>query len=92
MDYERICAMKGREGQELLVIAGISVSRTLPFGTPAQVRDELAWLVDKGPRQGLFLGASSSVTPGVPWENIQTLIEGFNHYRARGRAARYSSP
>ncbi|MCC7262365.1 MAG: hypothetical protein IT369_07580 [Candidatus Latescibacteria bacterium] len=92
MDYERICAMKARDGRDLLIIAGISVSRTLPFGTPVAVRDELSWLVEKGPRQGLFLGASSSVTPGVPWENIETLIEGFHHYRTRGRAGRIATP
>jgi hypothetical protein len=91
MEYEKICAMKARDGRDLIIIAGISVSRTLPFGTPAQVRDELRWLVDKGPRRGLFLGGSSSVTPGVPWENIQTLVEGFNHYRTRGRAGSPSS-
>jgi len=86
MDYEAICRMTTKEGRELVIMAGASVSRTLPYGTPDDVRRELAWLVERGPRTGLFLAASSSVTPGVPWENIRTFVEGLEHYRTRGRS------
>lgn len=81
MDYERICRMRTRGGEPLLIYAGVSVTRTLPFGTPADVRRELDWLVSHGPRTSLFLGASSSITPGVKWENLHALIEGLAHYR-----------
>jgi hypothetical protein len=86
MDYERICAMRDREGRELVIIAGSSVTRTLPFGTPADVRRELDWLVSCGPRTGLFLGGSSSIAPGTPLANIQALAEGLRYYREHGRA------
>jgi hypothetical protein len=85
MDYERISRMKTRQGDDLLIIAGVSVTRTLPFGTAQDVRQEMQWLVEKGPRTGLFLGGSSSIAPGVPWENMQALVEGFRHYRTAGR-------
>jgi uroporphyrinogen decarboxylase len=85
MDYARICRMKTREREPLIVMGGVSVTRTLPYGTPDDVRRELRWLVEKGPQTGLFLGASSSITPGVPWRNVQALVEGLVHYRARGR-------
>lgn len=85
MDYARICRMRTRDGQEPLIIAGVSVTRTLPFGTVADVRDELRRLVVDGPRQGLFLAASSSIAPGTPLANIQTLVEGLAHYRRHGR-------
>ena len=85
MDYEKICAMKTRDGDELVIIAGVSVTVTLPFGTPGKVRDEIDWLVQHGPRSGLFLGGSSTVAPGTPFENIQTMVEGFVHYREHGR-------
>ena len=81
MDYERICRMKANDGSDLLIIAGVSVSTTLPYGTPDDVRRELRWLVEAGPRTGLFLGGSSSITPGVPWENIKALTAGLAHYR-----------
>jgi hypothetical protein len=85
MDYEAICRMKTREGDDLFIIAGVSVTRTLPHGTPDDVRREMKWLVERGPRTGLLLGGSSSIAPGVPWENLQALIEGFKYYREHGR-------
>ena len=85
MDYERICRMKDLQGRDLIIVAGVSVTRTLPLGSPADVRRELDWLVQHGPRTGLFLAASSSITPGVPWENLQTFIEGLQYYRSHGR-------
>ena len=85
MDYERICRMKTRDGGDLFIIAGVSVTTTLPLGKPADVRRQMDWLVEKGPKVGLMLGCSSSVAPGVPLENMQTLIEGFRHYRGNGR-------
>ena len=85
VDYRKICGMKAHDGAELLIIAGVSVTRTLPYGTPEDVREEMKFLVENGPRRGLFLGASSSITPGVPWENLKALVEGFRHYRTRGR-------
>ncbi len=85
MDYEKICKMKTKEGEDLIIIGGVSVTRTLPFGSPDDVRKEIEWLVADGPKTGLFLGCSSSVTPGVSWENIEALIEGLRYYRIHGR-------
>jgi hypothetical protein len=85
MDYERICRMKTRDGRSLIIIAGVSVTRTLPMGTPDDVKQELDWLVKNGPPAGLFLGGSSSIAPGVPWDNMVTLKEGLAYYRQHGR-------
>ena len=85
MDYEKICQMKTKDGESLTITAGVSVTRTLPMGKPEDVRRELNWLVENGPETGLFLGGSSSVTPGVPWENIQTFVEGIRYYQTHSR-------
>lgn len=85
MDYEKICAMKTTDGDSLIIIAGVSVTQTLPYGKPGDVRRQMKWLVDKGPKTGLFLGCTSSVTPGVPRDNVKALIEGFKYYREHGR-------
>jgi len=85
MDYEKICRMKARDGDDLFIIAGVSVTTTLPMGTPDDVRRQMSWLVENGPKTGLVLGCSSSMTPGVPWENIEALIEGLRYYRTHGR-------
>ncbi len=85
MDYEAICNMTTRDGDPLTIIAGVSVTRVLPLGTPADVKRELAWLVEHGPKTGLFLGCSSSVAPGVSWENIEMLVEGLQYYQHHRR-------
>jgi len=86
MDYERICRMKTKDGGDPVIIAGVSVTRELPMGTPQDVRRQIDWLVAEGPPTGLFLGCSSSVVPGVPWENIEALREGLRYYRTHGRS------
>lgn len=85
MDYEKICKMKTRDGEDLIIIGGVSVTRTLPDGTPDDVKKEIDWLVKNGPKRGLFLGCSSSIAPGVPWENLKALVEGLAYYRKHGR-------
>jgi len=85
MDYERICRMTDRDGGPLFIVAGASVTRTLPFGTKQDVIEELKRLVEKGPAVGLMLGASSSVAPGTNHENIRTLMEGLRYYQEHGR-------
>jgi hypothetical protein len=83
MDYKEICGMKSKDGNDLLIQAGVSVTRTLPMGKPGDVKKELKWLVENGPRTGLFLACSSSVAPGVTWENLKMLIEGLKYYQHR---------
>ncbi len=85
MDYPAICKMKTRDGDTMIIFAGVSVTRTIPFGTPGDVTRELKWLVENGPETGLFLGVSSSVTPGTRRENIIALVEGLKYYREHGR-------
>lgn len=85
VDYEKICAMKTRDGDDLLIVGGVSVTTTLPLGSPADAVKQLKWLVEKGPKKGLILGGSSSIAPGVPWENLKALIDGFAYYRKHGR-------
>ena len=85
MDYEKICRMKTRDGDPLLLIAGVSVTSTLPYGTPDDVRKQMAWLVEHGPKDNLFLACTSSIAPGVPWKNLEALRDGFLYYRDGGQ-------
>jgi hypothetical protein len=86
MDYEKICRMRTRSGDPLIIQAGISVTRTLPHGTPDDIKREFKWLVEHAPKTGFFLSSSSSIAPGAPWENIQAFIEGRAYYLKHGRA------
>lgn len=85
MDYEQICRMTDRDGNPLFILAGASVTRTLPFGTREDVIREMKWLVRHGPKVGLMLGGSSSVVPGTSRENIRAVIEGLIYYQEYGR-------
>ena len=85
MDYVSICKMKDRNGKSLVIQAGISVTKELPFGSPSDVRTQLDFLVENGPETGLLLGFSSSCVPGTPFTNIETAIEGLKYYRKEGR-------
>ncbi len=85
MDYVKICRLKARDGRPMVIQAGVSVTRELPLGTPADVRAQLRFLVENGPENGLFLSFSSTCVPGTPWENIAAAVEGFQYYRTHGR-------
>ncbi len=85
MDYPAICSWKTRDSQDLIIWAGVSVTTTMVNGTPSDIKKELKWLVENGPPAGLILGTTSSITPGVCWENIQAFREGLAYYRTHGR-------
>ena len=85
MDYKNICGYKAADGSDLIIMAGVSVTRTLPFGTPDDVAREIRFLVDNGPKSGLFLSTSSTCVPGTPWENIKTMVEGMQYYKNKKR-------
>lgn len=82
VDYIKICGMKAKDGGNLFIEGGVSVTRTLPFGTPDDVKKELKFLVDNKGESDLILGLSSSMTPGVKWENVKALTEGLRYYRS----------
>ena len=86
VDYPALCRRRASDGSSLLIFAGVSVTRTLPYGSPTDVRREVDWLVDNGPATGLFLATSSSVAPGVPYENLLAMRDAFRHYQTVGRS------
>ena len=81
VDLKHLCSLRGRDGRPLYIKAGVSVTTTLPFGTPADVRREMDEIVGIHGDAVLSLGCTSSVTPGVPSANLDALIEGLNYYR-----------
>jgi hypothetical protein len=64
--------LRSLRGEELIFFGGLNVTRTLPFGTPQDARDEVDYIFDytDGGR-GLFLFTSSSTGSEVPPENIR---------------------
>ncbi|HEY0868680.1 MAG TPA: uroporphyrinogen decarboxylase family protein [Fimbriimonas sp.] len=63
---------RSRLGEEPVIFAGLSVTRTLPFGSEKELREEVEYFVDAtdGGR-GLFLHTSNVTGVEVPPENLR---------------------
>ena len=65
--------LRSLRGEEMIFFAGLSVSRTLPFGTPQDVRDEVDYFFDfSDGGRGLFLFTSNVTGYEVSPKNILT--------------------
>jgi hypothetical protein len=61
---------------------GVDTQQTLPFGTPAQVAEEVKSRIEKfGPGGGFVFNAIHNVQAKVPIANLMAMIETFNRYR-----------
>ncbi|MBI2437347.1 MAG: hypothetical protein HYV36_00830 [Lentisphaerae bacterium] len=77
-------AVKEKYGKRFCLIGNIDSSRTLPFGTPAEVADEVREAIDiAAPGGGYILASDHSLHDGIPIPNI---IEMFRVGAEYGRA------
>jgi uroporphyrinogen decarboxylase len=68
--------IKKTYGDAMSFYGGISIQRTLPFGTPRQVRDEVRRLIDVVGEKGGYIASPSHDVPGdAKAENIAAMIE-----------------
>jgi len=68
--------VKQTYGNDLTFYGGISIQRTLPFGTVGQVRDEVRRLLDVVGAQGGYIASPSHDLPGdARPENIAAMID-----------------
>ena len=71
-----VFAIKREFGNELSFFGGVSVQRTLPYGTEAEVREEAERLLEVVGRGGGYIAAPSHWIPAdAKPENIAALIE-----------------
>jgi uroporphyrinogen decarboxylase len=69
-------ALKANHGHALCFAGGISVQKTLPFGTPDDVRREVQERIAVlGKDGGYILGPSHAIQAGTPPENIVALFD-----------------
>jgi uroporphyrinogen decarboxylase len=69
-------AIKSQYGERLGFEGGISVQKTLPFGTPEQVRQEVLERIRVlGEGGGYILGPAHAIQAGTPPENIVALFD-----------------
>ena len=73
--------LKAEFGDRLAFHGGISIQRTLPFGSPAQVRAEVRERVAAlAPGGGYILGTAHNVQADVPIANVLALLEAYREY------------
>jgi uroporphyrinogen decarboxylase len=73
--------LKARFGRRLAFHGGISIQRTLPFGTPATVRAEVRARVEAlGPGGGYILGTSHNIQADTPMANAVALWQAYREY------------
>ena len=80
-----------RHRDRLAFHGGMSIQRTLPFGTTAQVREQTRRLLEAGREGGYIFAPSHDVPPDVPPENLVAMMEivrGQPGYAPRERMSR----
>jgi uroporphyrinogen decarboxylase len=71
-----LVAVKKQFGRDLAFLGGMSVQRTLPFGTPREVREQSRWLLEKiGAGSGFIFAPSHMMTDDVPVANVLAMLE-----------------
>lgn len=84
MDVARL--MKQYHGR-LAFFGGLSTQRTLPYGSPADVRAEVRRLIDLGRDGGYIFAPAHSVEGDVPLANLLAMIETIQAQPGAPRAA-----
>jgi len=68
--------MKKRFGNQLCFYGGISIQKTLPFGTPDQVRTEVKKLLEHVGKDGGYVASPShDIPPDAKPENVAAMID-----------------
>ena len=74
-------ALKAEFGDRLSFQGGISVQRTLPFGTPEEVEREVRDRIEAlAPGGGYILGTAHNIQADVPLDNLKALLEAYRKY------------
>ena len=70
--------LKREFGGSLCLWGGLGSQRTIPFGTPGEIRGEIRRLcTEMGRGGGYILGTAKSLQPETPTENAAAVVEGF---------------
>ena len=78
MDPEQI---KRDYGDKLSFWGTVGTQSVLPFGTPAEVKENVKRRIEiVGAGGGLLIAPSQELEPEVPWENILAFFEAVEEY------------
>ena len=73
--------LKAEFGDRLAFHGGISIQRTLPFGSPEEVREEVRDRIEAlAPGGGYILCTAHNIQADVPVENVLALMKAYAEY------------
>ena len=73
--------LKAEFGNKLAFHGGISIQRTLPFGTPEDVCNEVRDIIEAlAPGGGYILCTSHNIQADTPIENVKELLRAYKDY------------
>ena len=76
-----LVGLKARFGRKLCFHGGISIQNTMPFGTPAAVRQEVKGIASViKPDGGYIFCTAHNVQADASVENVQALLEAYHQY------------
>lgn len=74
-------ALKKRFGKALVFCGAVDTTKVLPFGSPAQVREEVRRVIEQlAPGGGFILASVHTIQKNVPAENIWAMAEALEAY------------
>jgi uroporphyrinogen decarboxylase len=76
-----LAELKTGYGRELCYHGGISIQRTMPFGTPDDIRREVRQIADAAkPGGGYIFGTAHNIQADTSVENVQALLAAYHEY------------
>jgi uroporphyrinogen decarboxylase len=80
--------IKREYGQQITFFGGINTQQTLPFGTPAEVRQEVRQRIEVlGKGGGYICGPDHHIKPHFPVENVVAMIDEIESFRSESCTA-----
>ena len=76
-----LAGLKARFGRELCFHGGISIQRTMPFGSPDDVRQVVQHIASTvKPDGGYIFGTAHNIQADTRVENVQALMAAYHKY------------
>lgn len=76
-----IAELKSQFGSQIAFQGGVSIQRTLPFGTPDEIRAEVRNLAQIAGRGGGYIfGTAHSIQADTPVRNVQELMRAYHEF------------
>ncbi len=80
-----LAELKKRYGKDIVFCGAIDTHRVLPYGSPAEVRQEVRRVIDiLGPGGGFMVASVHTIMDDVPAENILAMVDAAVEYGKYG--------